>query len=91
MSTRNTIERCFGVLKNRFYALRTGLRVREMAFAGKLIICAAIVHNLCVDSGDDGRDLDDGGNQDPDVPQDPPPENFAQNETSWQQLLRYFQ
>jgi hypothetical protein len=49
-----------------------------MAFAGKLIISAAIVHNLCIGSGDDGRELDDGGNQDPDVPQDLHPENFAQ-------------
>jgi len=54
---RNTVERCFGVLKKRFYALATTLRVRDMQLASKLIVCAMILHNKCIAMGDRGEDF----------------------------------
>ena len=54
---RNTVERCFGVLKRRFYSLATTLRVRNMQLAAKLIICAMMLHNKCIEMGDAGEDF----------------------------------
>lgn len=50
---RSVVERTFGVLKNRFYALHTGLRVTSPLLCGKVIICAMMLHNMCIDMGDD--------------------------------------
>lgn len=55
--TRNTVERAFGALKARFQALKSGLRVRNMERASQLIVCAAIIHNLCILLGDDVEDM----------------------------------
>jgi hypothetical protein len=68
MRTRNIVERAFGVVKNRFYALSTGLRVPDMEMASKLIICAMILHNLSIEFGDNGDEPDqedDDGDQQP--------------------------
>jgi len=56
---RNTVERAFGVLKRRFFSLATGLRIRDMKLAAKLIICAMIVHNKCLAMGDFAEDFED--------------------------------
>ena len=53
--TRTHVERAFGSLKKRFYSLATGLRVKDMAFAAQLAICAVILHNLAVRAGDLGE------------------------------------
>ena len=37
--TRNIIERCFGIVKNRFYALKTGIRLHKVEDAYSLWIC----------------------------------------------------
>ena len=58
-ATRNTIERCFGVIKKRFYILKTGIRLKNMELTSKLIQCCAILHNLCITHGDIGDDLTD--------------------------------
>lgn len=42
--TRSTIERANVVIKNRFYILQTGIRVRSITRATELIQCAAILH-----------------------------------------------
>ncbi len=86
--TRNLIERVFGVLKKRFYALKTGLRVRNMEFAGKLVMCAVVLHNLCILHGDAGDDL-------PELPesQQPPPDPPLTGEARdrrRQQLMQFF-
>ena len=52
IKTRNTVERAFGVLKKRFYAMSTGLRVKDMDFASKLVVAAMILRNLCIKFGD---------------------------------------
>ena len=88
IKTRNTIERCFGVLKNRFYSLKTGLRVKDMEVAGKLVVCAAVLHNLCLNHGDTMEEEDLDGNQ---PPQDLPDAADGPNqEGRRQQLLRHF-
>jgi hypothetical protein len=57
-STRNLVERSFGVLKKRFFSLATGLRVKDMNFASKLVVSAMILHNLCIQTGD--KEEEDG-------------------------------
>jgi hypothetical protein len=82
--TRVRVECAFGVLKKRFYTLSTGLRVRDMEVAAKMVIAAMVCHNLCVDAGDHGEDFDEAafpqpGNPDGGVP--PRPETLrAQRE-----------
>jgi nuclease HARBI1 len=46
--TRSIIERTFGIWKSRFYILKTGIRVRSMSLASKLIVCCGILHNLAI-------------------------------------------
>ena len=59
IKTRNTVERAFGVLKHRFYALKTGIRVKDMEFASRLVIAAMVLHNMCIDVGDDFSEAED--------------------------------
>lgn len=49
--TRNVVERMYGVLKRRFPVLRHGLNV-SLPTAQKLIIAAAILHNICIEEGE---------------------------------------
>jgi hypothetical protein len=88
MKTRNTVERTFGLLKKRFYALQTTMRVKNMELAGKLVICAAVLHNLCISHGDFGEDLNPG-QVDPQPPPDPPGNGDARD-LRRQQLLQFF-
>lgn len=70
---RNVIERCFGVLKQKFRCL---LKHRVLHYshrmAGLIIYSAAVLHNLCIDHNyneeleDDVEDIDDG-NEDNDI------------------------
>ncbi len=86
--TRNLIERAFGVLKKRFYALKTGFRVRNMEFAAKLVICAVVLHNMCILHGDVGEDLADTSDS-----EQPPPDPLATGEARdrrRQQLMPFF-
>lgn len=55
--TRCTIGRAFGVLKRTFYALHTGMRVKNMTRAAELVQCAVTLHNLCILFSDNGDDL----------------------------------
>lgn len=56
-STRNIIERCFGILKGRFRCL---LRHRTLHYkpdiAGKICYAVAVLHNICIEKN---IDLDD--------------------------------
>jgi hypothetical protein len=86
--TRNLIERAFGVLKKRFYALKTGFRVRNMEFAAKLVICAVVLHNMCILHGDVGEDLADTSDSEQ-PPPDPPATGEARDRCR-QQLMPFF-
>ena len=92
--TRNCIERCFGSVKKRFYALATGLRVRNMEQAAKLVECCFILHNMCLESGDNGEDFLEGDGPDPDLaPEAAPPEaapQMQQVQKRREQLMRSF-
>lgn len=49
--TRNVVERQYGVLKRRFPVLRHGLNV-ALPTAQKLIVAAAVLHNICIEEGE---------------------------------------
>lgn len=50
--TRNCIERCFGIWKRRFPVLSIGMRV-NMELTQDIIIATAILHNMCINNGDE--------------------------------------
>ena len=54
----------YGVLKKRFYALQTVMRVRNIKRAAELVQCAVILHNLCILFSDNGDDLLDDADLD---------------------------
>ncbi|KAI8115846.1 putative nuclease HARBI1 [Lucilia cuprina] len=45
--TRNTIERCFGVLKRRFPILSLGMRVSQYTSMAIIVACA-VLHNIAI-------------------------------------------
>ena len=53
--TRNSVERCFGVLKRRFLCLEGKLRYSEN-FCCKIILACAILHNFAIEN--DGIDFE---------------------------------
>ena len=89
-TTRNIVERAFGVVKKRFYSLSTGLRVPSMEFAAKLITAAMVLHNLCVRFGDRG-DEDEDEEVEPEAGQETEAEPAHQQERRRNQLLVFFQ
>ena len=46
------IEKCFGILKRRFPALRFGIRLISLASIVRLITCAFVLHNIAQSRGD---------------------------------------
>ncbi|XP_064631631.1 putative nuclease HARBI1 [Lineus longissimus] len=46
--TRNSVERCFGVLKRRFHCLHAEIRMRP-ARVCKIITACAVLHNIAID------------------------------------------
>ncbi|KAG8234147.1 hypothetical protein J437_LFUL014514 [Ladona fulva] len=48
--TRNTIERCFGVLKRRFPCLSRGLRLR-LGTTVAVIVAVVVLHNIATSDG----------------------------------------
>ena len=49
--TRTIVEQAFGILKQRFYCLRTGLRVKDITLASKIVVACIILHNLSIQHG----------------------------------------
>lgn len=54
--TRNTVERCFGLWKQRFRCLLNGFTV-SLANVKLYIIALAILHNIAIDMGEELEDL----------------------------------
>lgn len=52
ISTRNTVERAFGVLKRRFPVLHSGMQLHRVRLIQLVVSCCCILHNICIDSGD---------------------------------------
>ena len=82
------------MLKKRFYALATILRVRSLEQASKLTQCGFIVHNMCLDFGDNGDDLEEvdynGQNPASRIFQQDPPILMQQVANRRQELLQSF-
>lgn len=51
IGTRNCVERCFGVWKQRFRCLLDGLMV-NLANGKTLIVALAVLHNIAIDEND---------------------------------------
>lgn len=49
VSTRNVVERQYGVWKRRFPILAYGMRLRSAETIQKVIVACAILHNRCID------------------------------------------
>lgn len=88
--TRSIVERSFGVLKKRFYALGTVLRVRDVLLASKLIECGVILHNLAIKFGREDFDFEEDLGEDPNPGQNPPENQDQQRERRRNQLLQFF-
>lgn len=56
LTTRNTVERSYGLLKRRFPILMYGIQVKRVAVIQKIIAVCAVLHNICIDMGDFGVD-----------------------------------
>lgn len=52
LTTRNTIERAFGVLKRRFPILHSGMQLQRLPLIQKIISVCCLLHNVCIDCGD---------------------------------------
>jgi hypothetical protein len=103
IKTRNLVERSFGVLKNRFFALKTGNRLKDPQEASKLILSACILHNLAIKFGDHGEEWSSDEDDDEDDNEDDEETNLAlpdveeggtaaeNRERRRNQLLQFFQ
>ncbi len=103
--TRNCVERAFGQVKKRFYALHTGIRLKDPLETQKVIVSAFILHNLSIKLGSKDDELSEDEEEDDNQPQaqepDPEPEvqeggTAAQRERERRerrrnQLLNFFQ
>lgn len=78
ITTRNVVERSYGLLKRRFPILHSGMQHCRMELIQKVIGVCCIFHNICIDMGD--TDVDDfpiipdiagGEDQPPPQPQAP--------------------
>ncbi|XP_066585161.1 uncharacterized protein [Prorops nasuta] len=56
-STRMAVEKAFGVLKGRFRRIKFFTELRNMQFVTELIVCACILHNICINEGEAVDDL----------------------------------
>lgn len=52
LTTRNTVERSYGLLKRRFPILMYGIQVQRVAVIQKIIAVCCVLHNICIDMGD---------------------------------------
>lgn len=52
ISTRNTIERCFGVLKRRFPCLHSGMQLKLQKVLKVIVVACVVLHNMALDLDD---------------------------------------
>lgn len=53
ISTRNVVERSYGILKRRFPVLESGMKLRRLDLIQKIVAVCCVLHNLCIDMGTD--------------------------------------
>lgn len=49
ISTRNTVERCFGVLKRRCPCLEKGITLKKTSTILQVIVACVMLHNICIE------------------------------------------
>ncbi|XP_046408922.1 putative nuclease HARBI1 [Ischnura elegans] len=54
--TRVVVERAFGILKGRFRRLQK-IQLQDMEFTVKIVVACCVLHNICMDNGDDGEEM----------------------------------
>lgn len=87
-STRNVVERSFGVLKKRFHSLSTGFRLKDMQDPPKFVMAACILHNLAISFGDTCEFEEEEEVQlQPDIPE---PDDEPVNNTPRDRFLPFF-
>lgn len=64
--TRNVVERMFGIWKRRFPVLSVGLRCR-LPLAQKIIVAAAVLHNIACQNNDDLPIVEEVAGVEPDL------------------------
>lgn len=75
ISTRNVVERSYGVLKRRFPILHSGMQISRVAAIQKVICVCCILHNMCIDLGDvEMDDFENCEGVDDDDNNEPPPQ-----------------
>ena len=88
--TRCIVEQTFCILKNRFYCLKTGLRIKDMTLAAKIILACSVLHNLCLLHG--VTSVDDMQLDGPNQPTEALLTNFDSREQCHRlQILNHFQ
>ncbi|CAH0730586.1 unnamed protein product, partial [Brenthis ino] len=53
ITTRNTIERCFGVWKRHFPCLQKGITLRKITTILNVIVATAVLHNIAIEMNDE--------------------------------------
>ncbi|KAL0811461.1 hypothetical protein ABMA28_009861 [Loxostege sticticalis] len=89
--TRNSVERCFGLWKNRFRCLLTGFTVKQEN-AKLYIIALAVLHNIAIDMGEQIEGVE-ALDPDSDLPSLSPQENelpIYEPTTRNNYILRYY-
>lgn len=72
ITTRNTVERAFGLLKRRFPILHSGMQFQRLDLIQRVITTCCILHNICINAGD--TVVDDDLNIPPEAePEEPVP------------------
>ncbi len=56
-SSRVAVEHAFGLLKGRFRRLLHFTEHRNISFVVNIVICACILHNICIDQNDDFNEM----------------------------------
>jgi hypothetical protein len=88
IKTRNTVERCIGILKNRFRCLINKLHYQP-AKVGNIVVACVVLHNLCIMFNDEGMYIPDPqADDDPPVPLNIP--NATGNATRLQLINNFF-
>ena len=62
--TRKPLERAFGILKNRFMVIKTGLYLHHEDDTAYVITACICFHNMCFDNDDEGNDFEDSDESD---------------------------
>jgi len=86
------VERSFGLLKKRFFALSTGLRIQNMNQCAKIITCAFMLHNLAIEFGEEEDSSEDDEGNPPLVLnlENEEPDDQSQN-TQRNKILNFFE